>query len=65
MPDDLNAALERFQLFIERFGPDEMIDVDSGFTRSDAALLSGEVEMAIQTRGMHNSDESGIDDGLM
>lgn len=64
MPDELNEALERFQLFVGRFRPDEVIDADSGFTGNDAALLAGEVEMAIQTRGMHDDPEADVDGSL-
>ena len=44
MPDELNEALERFQIFAARFKLDDLIDVESGFTGNDAALLAGEVE---------------------
>ncbi|MEK7342231.1 MAG: hypothetical protein AABZ73_00225 [Pseudomonadota bacterium] len=64
MPDELNEALERFQLFVGRFRLDEVIDADSGFTGNDAALLAGEVEMAIQTRGMHDDPEPDVDGSL-
>jgi len=46
MPDDVKAALERFQLFIGRYAGDEVIDQESGFTAVDGNLLAGEVEMS-------------------
>ncbi|PHP16605.1 hypothetical protein CG471_27230 [Sphingobium sp. IP1] len=64
MPDELNEALERFQMFAARFKLDDLIDAESGFTGNDAALLAGEVEMAIQTRGMQGSPEPDIDGSL-
>lgn len=45
MPDDVNAALERFQSFLGRC-PDEIIDPESGFTKSDGMLLVGEVGLS-------------------
>ena len=50
MPDDVQAALERFQLFLSGFRQDEIIDSTSGFSASDATLLMGEVESAMQHR---------------
>ena len=64
MPDELNEALERLQMFAARFKLDDLIDAESGFTGNDAALLAGEVEMAIQTRGMQDSPEPDIDGSL-
>jgi hypothetical protein len=46
MPQDVRAALERFQQFIGRFGMSGVVDEESGFTVGDAMLLIGEVEMA-------------------
>ena len=45
IPDDVNAALERFQKFLGS-RPDEMIDATSGFTKSDGMLLVGEVGLS-------------------
>ena len=45
MPEDVNAALERFQTFLERFPDGGLIDADSGFTVSDGMLLVGEIQM--------------------
>jgi len=50
MPDDVNAALDRFERFLARFGTDAVVDPDSGFTVGDAYLLIGEVQMAAQNR---------------
>jgi hypothetical protein len=59
MPDDVQAALDRFQSFLEHYGTDEVIDQRSGFTANDAQLLIGEIEMAAQERrhGEHMRDE--------
>lgn len=46
MPEDVCAALERFQQFIGGFSAGAEIDSKSGFTTADAMLLIGEVEMA-------------------
>lgn len=45
MPDDVRAALERFQLFLGKHGG-EVIDEESGFTAADGQLIAGEVEMS-------------------
>ncbi len=45
IPDDVNAALERFQIFLGSC-PDELIDATSGFTKSDGMLLVGEVGLS-------------------
>ncbi len=45
MPDDVRAALERFQNFVEAFGAGSVIDEASGFTTADAQLLIGEIEL--------------------
>ncbi|WP_157134611.1 hypothetical protein [Sphingomonas sp. PAMC 26605] len=52
MPDDVNAALERFQNFLGHC-PDELVDAASGFTKSDGMLLVGEVGLS------HAHDELG------
>ena len=58
MPDDVRAALERFQQFIGRYAGGEVIDEESGFTAADGNLLAGEVEMS----GAHTEpDEAPID----
>ena len=57
MPDDVSAALERFQNFLGQYH-DSMIDEQSGFTVSDGMLLVGEVEMSQAHR---EPDESPID----
>ncbi|MEC3948380.1 hypothetical protein [Sphingobium sp. HWE2-09] len=59
MPDDVPAALERFQRFIGSFSSDAMIDADSGFTAADGILLAGEIEMAAHQP--QADDESPID----
>lgn len=46
MPDDVAAALERFQRFIGRYSAAEVIDEESGFSVSDGMLIVGEVEMS-------------------
>ena len=58
MPDDVRAALDRFQNFAGRFSGSEPIDQASGFTSADAQLLIGEIEMAAHS---HAVDESPID----
>lgn len=45
IPNDVNAALERFQNFLGSH-PDELIDSTSGFTKSDGMLLVGEVGLS-------------------
>jgi hypothetical protein len=55
MPDDVQAALARFQSFLEHYGIDAVIDARSGFTASDAQLLIGEIELAAQER-RHEDD---------
>lgn len=45
LPDDVNEAIERFQKFLGSC-PDEVIDANSGFTKSDGMLLVGEVELS-------------------
>lgn len=58
MPDDVRAALERFQLFIGRYSGDDVIDQQSGFSAADGNLLAGEVEMST----VHTEpDENPID----
>ncbi len=58
MPEDVRAALERFQQFIGKFGMTSVIDAESGFTVGDAMLLVGEVEMT----GHHDrSDDNPTD----
>lgn len=58
MPDDVVAALERFQTFIGRYPGGEVIDKESGFTVADGMLIAGEVEMS----AAHSErDESPID----
>lgn len=47
MPEDVAAALERFQNFTGRFSADDwVIDEQSGFTFGDAMVLVAEVETA-------------------
>lgn len=58
MPDDVAAALERFQTFIGRYSGDEVIDEQSGFTVADGILIAGEVEMSAASPG---PDENPID----
>lgn len=59
MPEDVRAALERFQQFVGGFEAGTEIDSKSGFTTADAMLLIGEVEMAA---AQHRSeDESPIE----
>lgn len=55
MPDDVSAALERFQTFLGKFT--EMIDEDSGFTVADGMLLVGEV----QTNSHAAAEDNPID----
>jgi len=45
MPEDVNEALERFRIFLDRFSLDATIDEESGFTANDGNLLAGEIEM--------------------
>lgn len=54
MPEDVRAALERFQQFVGGFEAGAEIDARSGFTTGDAMLLIGEVEMAA---AQHRSDD--------
>lgn len=58
MPEDVRAALERFQTFIEQFPGGNIIDATSGFTVSDGMLLVGEVEMSASHS---HRDEDPID----
>jgi hypothetical protein len=58
MPDDVRAALDRFQQFLGRYAGDDVIDQESGFTAADGQLLAGEVEMS----SAHSEpDENPID----
>jgi hypothetical protein len=50
MPEDVQAALERFRSFLDPFGLDTLIDAKSGFSVNDAQLLIGEIEMAAHER---------------
>lgn len=45
MPDDVRAALERFQNFLGRHA-EQVIDEESGFSWADGMMLAGEVEMS-------------------
>ncbi|WP_199743125.1 hypothetical protein [Sphingomonas ginsenosidivorax] len=58
MPEDVRAALERFQTFLGRFPGGDTIDADSGFTVSDGILLVGEIEMSM---AHSDPDEDPID----
>ena len=58
MRDDVQAALERFQIFAGGFSTGSVIDKTSGFTPADAQLLIGEIEMAAHQQP---SEESPID----
>ena len=58
MPDDVSAALERFQTFIGRYSGGEVIDEKSGFTVADGMLIVGEVEMST---AHSEPDENPID----
>lgn len=57
MPDDVSAALARFQTFLGSWNG-SMIDERSGFTVSDGMLLVGEVEMS---HAHQEPDENPID----
>lgn len=58
MPDDVAAALERFQTFLGKFSGGGVIDEESGFTQSDGMLIVGEVEMST---AHSQPDENPID----
>lgn len=58
MPDDVRAALERFQQFLGQYQGDDVIDEASGFKVSDGTLLAGEIEMLA---GHQEPDENPID----
>jgi hypothetical protein len=58
MPDDVNAALERFQNYAGAFSAGSVIDDTSGFTVADAQLLIGQIEM---TAHYESPDENPID----
>lgn len=58
MPQDVRAALERFQTFLEGFRGGEVVDANSGFTVSDGMLLVGEIQMSTP---YSNADEDPID----
>lgn len=60
MPDDVEAALDRFQSFVGRLGIDAIIDPESGFTASDAQLLIGEIELAVDARRIE--EQRSLDD---
>lgn len=57
MPDDVNAALERFQTFLGNIHGD-LVDEKSGFTVSDGMLLVGEVTLS---HAHSEQDESPFD----
>lgn len=50
MPDDIAAALGRFQAFLDRYDPVSTIDEASGFTAADGLLLAAELELAEKAR---------------
>lgn len=54
MPDDVAAALERFQTFLGKHGAGGVIDQDSGFTVADGMLLVGEVQTNSHTAAEDN-----------
>ena len=57
MPEDVRAALERFQNFLGKF-PGGVIDQESGFTMEDGTMIVGEIEMS----SAHSEpDENPID----
>jgi hypothetical protein len=58
MPDDVSAALERFQQFLGQYRGDEVIDEASGFNFSDGMLLAGEIELLA---GRREPDENPMD----
>lgn len=58
MPDDVRAALERFQQFLGQYQGDDVIDEASGFKVSDGTLLAGEIETLA---GHQELDENPID----
>jgi hypothetical protein len=57
MPKDVEAALERFQSFLDRF-QGGVVDAESGFTAADGMLLVGEIQMSDAHR---EPDEDPID----
>ncbi len=57
MPEDVRAALERFQNFLGKFSGG-IIDQESGFTVADGTMIVGEIEMS----SAHSEpDENPID----
>ena len=46
MNDELNAAMERFQLLIGRYATGDVIDEQTGFTAADGQMIAAEVQMA-------------------
>lgn len=58
MPEDVSAALERFERFLGRFAAGATIDAESGFTVADGMLLVGEVELS---HAHSEPDEDPID----
>lgn len=56
MPEDVRAALERFQQFVGSFEAGAEIDGKSGFTTADAMLLIGEVELAARQHRVEDED---------
>lgn len=58
MPEDVRAALERFQTFAGSFKSGAVIDEASGFTAADAQLLAGEIELAAHR---DPADENSVD----
>ena len=57
MTDDVRAAIERFQTFLDNAQGD-LIDAASGFTVGDGMLLVGEVE---SSQAHREPDEDPID----
>jgi len=45
MPEDVKAALDRFQDFLGQHSGEDVIDPQSGFTVADGMLLAGEIEL--------------------
>ena len=59
MPDDVKAALDRFEKFLAQFPGGSVIDDKTGFTSNDGFLIYSELQMLEE----HHSepDEDPID----
>ena len=56
MPEDVNAAMLRFEAFLSRWPGGGLIDEQSGFTSNDGFLIYSELEMLEQRHAPADED---------